>query len=283
MLAAEMSGDSAPSVSVVIAAYNEQRHIRTLLDSLHEQTHPPLEVIVADDGSTDRTAELAEAAGARVLRLRHRGPALARNAGAEAATGEILVFMDGDMRASGVFVEKLIAPIAAGDAVGSFTREIYLDNRERPWARAYAALRWSPEDRLLPADFPDRWEAFRAIRREPFLEVGGYDDVGYGEDLTLAGKVGELALVAPGAVCFHNHPDSPGEVFENGRWVGRGQSIRTLRHPWWDHSLPRILVIGAKQVIGGKTPWVIPGRIVYHAGVWLGLAESSLRPERHWK
>lgn len=283
MLATAMSGGQGPSVSVVIAAYNEERHIGRLLDSLRSQTLDPVDVVVADDGSSDRTAEIAEAAGARVLRLSHRGPALARNAAAEAAGGEILVFLDGDMRCSPEFVERLIAPIAAGAAVGTFSREIFLDNRDNPWARAYAALRWSPEDRLLPADFPDRWEAFRAIRREPFIAVGGYDDVGYGEDLTLAEKVGELALVAPGAVCFHNHPDSIGEVFENGRWVGRGAAIRTLPHPWWDHSLPRVLAIALRQVLQGKTPWVVPGRVVYHAGVWVGLAQSSVRPERHWK
>ncbi len=278
-----MSGGQGPSVSVVIAAYNEERHIGGLLESLADQTYPPLEVIVADDGSTDATGAVAEAGGAAVLRLAHRGPAVARNEAAAGATGEILVFLDGDMRASPEFIEKLIAPIRSGEAVGSFTREIFLDNVDKPWARAYAALRWSPPDRLLPADFPDRWEAFRAIRREPFIEVGGYDDVGYGEDLTLAEKVGELALVAPGAVCFHNHPDSIGEIFENGRWVGRGAAIRTLPHPWWDHSLPRVLVIGVRQVAQGRTPWVIPGRVIYHAGVWAGLAQSSLRPEEHWK
>lgn len=268
---------------MVIAAYNEERHLGALLDSLTAQTHPPGEVIVADDGSTDRTADVAERGRVTVLRLEHRGPALARNVGAEAASGEVLVFLDGDMRCAPEFVERLVAPIAAGEAVGTFTREIFLANRDNRWARAYAALRWSPEDRLLPADFPDRWGAFRAIRRQPFIEVGGYDDVGYGEDLTLAEKVGELALVAPGAVCFHNHPDSPGEVFENGRWVGRGAAIRTLSHPWWDHSPPRVLAMGVKQAVAGKTPWVIPGRVIYHAGVLVGLAESSFRPERHWK
>ncbi len=278
-----MRGEREPSVSVVVAAYNEEDHIAELLGSLRGQTHPVREVLVADDGSRDRTADIADRAGARVLRLPHRGPAAARNAAAEAATGDVLVFLDGDMRCSPQFIERLIAPISSGDAVGSFTREIFLANATNRWARAYAALRWSPPDRLLPADFPDRWGNFRAVRRDRFLAVGGYDDVGYGEDMTLAAKLGEDAQVGEGAVCFHHHPGSIREVLENGRWVGRGASIRTLPHPWRTHALPRVLVIALRQIRDGRTAWVLPARVVYHLGVWIGLTDSSFAPERHWK
>src|SRR5262249_640074 len=99
--------------------------------------------------------------------------------------------------------------------------EVCRGKRENRWARAYAALRWSPPDRLLPADTPEHWANFRAIRREAFIAVGGYDDVGYGEDMTLAPKLGEDAVAAEGAVCFHHHPATARQVFENGRWGGR--------------------------------------------------------------
>jgi glycosyltransferase involved in cell wall biosynthesis len=272
-----------PSVSVVVPAYQEAAHIARLLRSLRRQHVAPLEVVVADDGSRDATASIAERHGARVLRLPHRGPAAAKNAGAEAARGDVLVFLDGDMSAAPMFLERMVAPIAAGTAPGTFTREIYLANPENPWARAYATLRWSPRDRLLPPDFPDRWTQFRALPRADFLRAGGFDDVGYGEDLTLAPKLGALAHAADGAVCFHWHPSSPAEVFSNGRWVGRGEAIRTLPHPWRDHALPRVLAIGVRQVAAGRTGWVLPARAVYHSGVWLGLAETIIRPGRHWK
>ena len=278
-----MGGQGLASVSVVVAAYNEEEHIARLLSSLRAQTHPPSEVLVADDGSRDRTAEIAESMGARVLRLPHRGPARARNTAAGAAGSEILVFLDGDMSCAPEFVERLVEPIARGEAVGSFTREIFLGNPENRWARAYAALRWSPPDRLLPADFPDRWANFRAVRREPFVAAGGYDDVGYGEDMTLAPKLQEEAVAAGGAVCFHHHPGSISEVFGNGRWVGRGAAIRALPHPWRAHALPRVVKIAIRQIRDGRTPWVLPARVVYHLGVWLGLAESTVAPARHWK
>lgn len=274
---------SLPTVSVCVAAYNEERHIGRLLDSLQDQSHAPLEVIVADDGSHDRTAELAAEKGATVLRLEHRGPAEARNAAARVARGEVLVFLDGDMACESRFIERLALPIAEGRAVGTFTREIRIANTESGWARGYAALSWSPRERLLPIGFPDRWDIFHAIRRESFLAVGGYDDVGYGEDRTVAAKLGEQALAADGAICHHYHPDTLREVFENGRWVGRGAAIRTLRRPWWTHSPPRIVALALAQIAAGRTPWVLAARLVYHAGVWIGLAESSRAPTRHWK
>ncbi len=274
-----MRGD--PAV-VLVAARDEADVIAATVRRLRDH-FPGAEIVVADDGSRDRTAEIAARMGARVLRLPHRGPAAARNAAARAASGEVLIFLDGDMACEPEFVERLITPIVAGEAVGTFTREILLANPENRWARAYAALRWSPPDRLLPADFPSRWANFRAIRRDRFIAVGGYDDVGYGEDMTLAPKLGVDALVAEGAVCSHHNPGSAREVFENGRWVGRGAAIRTLPHPWRVHALPRVLRIALRQIREGRTPWVLPARIIYHLGVWLGLADSTLSPARHWK
>jgi glycosyltransferase involved in cell wall biosynthesis len=267
----------------VIGAYNEEQYIGRLLVSLQRQTVTPLEVIVADDGSRDRTPQIARHQGARVLSLAHRGPAAARNAGAREARGDVLVFADGDMVCGREYVERLARPIVNGEAVGTFTRDIFLGNPENRWARAYATLRRSPPDRLLPADFPDRWENFRAVRRDRFLEVGGYDDVGYGEDMTLAPKLGELAVVAPGAVCFHYHPSSVREIWQNGRWVGRGAAIRTMPDPWRAHSPMRILRASGEEIRRGRTPWVFPARLAYHSGVWVGLAQSSIRPGRHWK
>jgi hypothetical protein len=166
--------------------------------------------------------------------------------------------------------------------VGTYSPELYLGNPDNRWARAYAAVRNSPPDRLLP-EKPERWANFRAVRRDAFIAAGGYDDVGYGEDMTLAPKLDELALVAPGAVCFHYQPSRVREVFENGRWVGRGAAIRELARPWRAHAPHRIVGIALRQIREGRTPWVLPARLAYHTGVYIGLAQSTVRPEVHWK
>ncbi len=92
-------------ISIVIPAYNEEMFLPRLLKSIREQAFKDYEVIVADNDSTDNTAQAAISAGARVV----RGglPAAARNRGAEAARGEYLLFLDADTVLPDGFLEKL--------------------------------------------------------------------------------------------------------------------------------------------------------------------------------
>jgi glycosyltransferase involved in cell wall biosynthesis len=275
-----------PSVSVIIAAYNEAAHIARCIRSLAAQTVPPVEILLVNDGSSDDTAQVAETSGVTcvtVIDVEHRGPARARNIGAARASGEILVFIDGDMSCSPEFIERLTAPIVDGAAAGTFTRELYVGNPENQWARAYCSIRRLSYPRLLPPDFPDRWANYRAIRRDRFLAAGGYDDVGYGEDMTLAPKVGQLALVAPGAVAWHFNPSTPREIFENGRWIGRGHDIGQVAHPWRDNLSPGVLIRSIRGVMDGHGLAVIPARAAYHAGVLAGMCRRLRSPRQHWK
>lgn len=86
-----------PSYSVVIPAFDAERTIGTVIGALHGQESAPAEVIVVDDGSTDRTAEIATQMGARVIRSNGSGFAGgARNLGWEAASSDVVVFLDSD-------------------------------------------------------------------------------------------------------------------------------------------------------------------------------------------
>ena len=84
-------------VSVVIPAFNAERTVGRVVEALRAQDPAPAEIVVVDDGSGDRTGEIAAAAGARIVRNdppRHAGGA--RNAGWEAATRTVVVFLDAD-------------------------------------------------------------------------------------------------------------------------------------------------------------------------------------------
>jgi glycosyltransferase involved in cell wall biosynthesis len=88
---------SEPLLSVVMPVWNGAEFIEEAVRSLLDQHDAgPLEVVVADDGSTDASADVAEAAGARVVRRPHAGVAAARNVGLAAARGELLTFLDAD-------------------------------------------------------------------------------------------------------------------------------------------------------------------------------------------
>src|ERR1700686_1991159 len=88
--------------SVIIPAFNEERYLPPLLDSIEKAKSnysggaEAIEVIVANNDSTDRTAEIAATRGARVVRVEKRRIAAARNGGGHAALGEIVCFIDAD-------------------------------------------------------------------------------------------------------------------------------------------------------------------------------------------
>lgn len=88
----------SPSVSVIIPAYNAESWIRRAVDSVLAQCHAPREIIVVDDGSTDRTAEILNQyeCRIRVIRQSNRGLSAARNVGINAACGDIIAFLDAD-------------------------------------------------------------------------------------------------------------------------------------------------------------------------------------------
>ncbi len=87
-----------PLVSCIITVYNGEKYIREAVESVRRQTYPNLEIIVADDGSTDRTAEIVQSLGPdiRYGKRANGGPGAARNFGMKMASAGILAFLDGD-------------------------------------------------------------------------------------------------------------------------------------------------------------------------------------------
>jgi glycosyltransferase involved in cell wall biosynthesis len=88
---------SKPLISVVIPAYNAEKYLAEALESVRAQTFSDYEILVIDDGSTDRTAEIASSYdGVLFLTQNNRGAAAARNAGIRAARGAYVAFLDAD-------------------------------------------------------------------------------------------------------------------------------------------------------------------------------------------
>jgi glycosyltransferase involved in cell wall biosynthesis len=89
---------AAGLISCIVPVFNGERYIRETLESIFGQTYSPLEVIVADDGSTDNTRDAVVGFGTRVAYLHqaNAGPAAARNLGLAAARGEFIAFLDAD-------------------------------------------------------------------------------------------------------------------------------------------------------------------------------------------
>jgi len=112
---------SRPTLSVVIPTRGRPERLGVSLAALRQQTVPPLETIVVDDGSPDAgaVATVVAKGGARVVRQDGAGVAAARNAGVRVAQGACVAFTDDDCEAAPDWVEKLTGAIAGGaDAVG---------------------------------------------------------------------------------------------------------------------------------------------------------------------
>ena len=99
-------GQTRSHLSVIIPTLNEIAYLPHLLDTLAIQTHLPDEIIVADAGSKDGTAELAHSRGVRVVQ--GGVPAVGRNLGARAAKGDLLLFLDADVLPPLDFIERVV-------------------------------------------------------------------------------------------------------------------------------------------------------------------------------
>jgi O-antigen biosynthesis protein len=108
-----------PKVSVVVATYNGARTLKACLESLSRLNYPDYEVILVDDGSRDQTPEIARAfPTVRYLRQSNQGLSAARNAGIQAAQGEIVAFTDDDCRADEDWLYYLVGGLLRGDFAG---------------------------------------------------------------------------------------------------------------------------------------------------------------------
>lgn len=111
--------DTVPTVSVVIPVYNAAKTLRLCLSSVHDQTHPPVEVVVVDDGSTDDSRAIAAEFGCVVVTQPvNRGVSAARNAGVAASRGEVVFFLDSDVALSADAIAAALPPLAEDPRCG---------------------------------------------------------------------------------------------------------------------------------------------------------------------
>ncbi|MCU0241819.1 MAG: glycosyltransferase [Vicinamibacteria bacterium] len=177
--------------SAVIPARNEEQRLPRLLDTLAAASErfaggsSAIEVIVADNLSTDHTRTIAEQRGCRVVSVAPHVIASVRNGGAAAATGEILVFIDADIRAHVETFGVIDRAMATGRYVAGATG-VHLERMSLGLAATYAML--MPLVWLLKMDTGPTF-----CRRADFEAIGGYDEsLPYAEDVDLLVRLRKL-------------------------------------------------------------------------------------------
>jgi glycosyltransferase involved in cell wall biosynthesis len=166
--------DAAPKFSVIVPAYNEEQLLPRLLASINvaRQNYrggpAAIEVIVADNNSTDGTSAVAASYGAKVVNVSRRRIAAARNGGAATAKGAILCFIDADSAVHPDTFSAIEKTIATGKYVAGSTG---LDMEKKSAGILITAWLMLP---LIWITGLDAGVIF--CRREDFLAVGGYDE-----------------------------------------------------------------------------------------------------------
>jgi glycosyltransferase involved in cell wall biosynthesis len=161
-----------PVLTVILPALDEAEAIATVVRGLLDRAD---EVLVVDNGSTDGTGDLARAAGARVVGEPRRGFGAACWAGANAATGEVLCFLDADGTFAPADVERVVAPVRGDEldlCLGSRTRR-----RSNAMPRRFRVANRVLGGAVVLAGAPLLTDIgpIRAIRRDVLLDLGVHD------------------------------------------------------------------------------------------------------------
>ena len=135
-----MAEPPAPFLSVVVPAYNEENRLGPTLERIKEylgQQDYTSEIVVVDNASQDRTIEVAEAAGVRVLEEPRRGKGAAVRTGLIAAKGDYVLFSDADLSTPIEEIEKLLAALRTGHDVAIASRALPESKlvKRQPWYR----------------------------------------------------------------------------------------------------------------------------------------------------
>ncbi|MDT8364329.1 MAG: glycosyltransferase [Nitrosomonas sp.] len=222
-------------VSIIIPAFNEERLIVPCLKSVDAAlaanraygfSH---EVIVVDNNSTDKTASLAKAAGARVVFEPINQIARARAAGADTAGGDWLLFLDADCLLSAALVDDIFKLIAQGKHVGAGST-LYMPNL--PWWAAGLLHFWT----MLSVMF--KWAAGALIvcDAKAFRETGGFNQTLYAaEEVDLSRKLkkwGRAHRLAFTILRKHPIETSPRKVELYSSKEIFSQLFRLLLSPW---------------------------------------------------
>ena len=229
-----------PSVTVIVAAYNEEGAIEQRLENLRGLDYPPelLEIVVTSDASSDRTEELAEAAGARVIRNPRGGKVAAQDAAVRSTAAEIVAFSDANATWAPDALRKLVRNF--GDP-----RVAYVCGRlrlEAPDGSNKEGLYWRYE--LVTREGESRLGsvtagngAVYALRRSDYVEV----DPRFGHDLALPYLMvrrGRRAVYEPEALASER--PTPTNESEYRR------KVRMFEHAW--------LIVLRGRMLRGQRP-----------------------------
>jgi len=197
-------------ISVVIPACNAEAHLPRCLSALKAEADPGLEIILVDDASVDGTAALAESMGVAVLRQQgNHGPSAARNAGARAARGEYLMFVDSDVAIHPGGLARVRALLDSRPEIAAVFGSYDAEPAEKGLITEYRNLLHHYTHQQGNPEASTFWSGCGAVRRQVFSELGGFDEKSHPrsiEDIELGYRMraaGHRILLDKDLLCTH--------------------------------------------------------------------------------
>jgi glycosyltransferase involved in cell wall biosynthesis len=235
-----------PAITVYVPCYNAEVYLAPVLEGIVAQTLRPDEVLVVDDGSSDRSVEIASHYPVTVIRQEHnRGLAAARNAAVRAARNELVAALDADVAPEPDWLERMAphfedAHVALG---GGMLLEAVQSSVADRWRAAHMWQHWGKAAVVNPSFV---FGANTVARRSAILEAGGYDERlrTNGEDSNMSIRLrarGWTTFYEPAAVCRHLRRDTVRSVLET-YWRYRrdylnpmtlGKALRNFRYQYF--------------------------------------------------
>src|SRR6185295_7223506 len=228
---------SWPRVSVVVCAYNAADTLEDNLRSLEQLTYPDYEIILVNDGSKDRTSEIARRfARVRVVDTPNAGLSAARNVGLAAATGDIVAYTDADTRVDRDWLTFLVQPFLTSDVVGSGGPNV-VPSDDPPIAQCIARAPGGPTHVLLDDRIAEHVPGCNmAFRRDALLAIGGFNPVYLraGDDVDVCWRLqarGWKIGFAAAALVWHHHRSSIQTYWSQQVGYGEGETWLMAHHP----------------------------------------------------
>lgn len=277
------------TVSVVIPVWNSEQTIGTTIRALLMQTVAIDEVIVVDDGSTDRTTDVLASFGdrIRILRRENGGPAAARNTGVRAARSEIIAFTDSDCVPERSWLANLLAGFEVADSarfagVGGIVRGM-----DRNLTSEYIDLvRLLDPEPDASGEIPYLITANACFRREALTAVGLFDE-GFrrpgGEEAELGYRLRQAGCqfnLAPSAVVHHHHRQSFEGLLRT--LVNYGRGAARIAGLWPEYRIERPLLRMLRQLASPRAMvrrwWDRTSEHGWRKGLYFALLDHLRQP-----
>jgi GT2 family glycosyltransferase len=276
-----------PRISVVVCTYNGSRTIDETLVALQNLDYPNHEIIVVDDGSTDQTSTIAAKHDVRLIRTENNGLSVARNIGMNAATGEIVAYIDDDAYPDPHWLSYLASKFMRTGHAGVGGPNIAPPG-DGVIADCVANAPGGPAHVLLSDEVAEHIPGCNmAYRRERLISVGGFDPRFRvaGDDVDICWRLQERGWTlgfAPAAIVWHHRRNSIKAYFKQQRGYARAEALLADKWPGKYNSAGHVTWHG--RVYGKGVADIFFQRSRIYQGVWGSAPFQSVYGPRlgHW-